>query len=264
MTAPLSPGARWDASAASDDLLALTRRLGEPELDLVILAEGNTSELMAGDASRIVVKASGSRMSRATGDDFVVVEVDPLIELLESPDATQADLTSALDAGTHDGVRRRGSIETLVHASVRRFWPARFVAHTHPTAVISLLASVHAEEAFAAPAYSDEAVVTGTPLYVPYAQPGIALGRLVHETLRRHVAQHEAVPPLLLLGNHGIVAMSNTAEGAEAISLMAVKAARVRLGALAVGGVVPLDPELVAEYWSREDFAERRVILSGG
>lgn len=257
-------GAVWDPSRVSPELLTLTRRLGEPALDLVILAEGNTSEVLpTGSVTRIAVKASGAYMADATADDFVVVDVDPLVALLESPDATQAEVTAALDAGEQGGARRRASIETLVHASVRAYSPARFVAHTHPTPVVALLASVRAEEAFARAAYSDEAVVIGTPLFVPYAQPGMDLGRLFHARLGEHVAEHGAVPPLILLGNHGIVATSDTAAGAEAISLMAVKAATVRLGAYSVGGVAGLDPDAVAKYWAREDFAERRASLSG-
>jgi rhamnose utilization protein RhaD (predicted bifunctional aldolase and dehydrogenase) len=129
--------------------------------------------------------------------------------------------------------------------------------------VISLLASVHAEDAFDAPAYSDEVVVIGTPLFVPYAPPGLALGRAFHERVRAYVEENAAVPSLILLGNHGIVATSETAQGAEAISLMSVKAARVRIGAYSIGGAAGLDREHVAAYWAREDFSERRSALSG-
>jgi rhamnose utilization protein RhaD (predicted bifunctional aldolase and dehydrogenase) len=252
----------WNPSSVSDELLKLTLRLGEPELDLVILAEGNTSELVADD--RIVVKSSGSYMSTATVNDFVTVTVSEVVDIIENPASTQAELTAVLDAGVQsDGVRRRGSIETLVHASVRHFSPARFVAHTHPTPVISLLASVHAATAFETAAYSDEVVVIGSPLFVPYAPPGLDLGRVFHQLLRQHVEEHGSVPPLILLGNHGVVATSDTALGAEAISLMSVKAARVRIGAYSIGGVANIDAEHVAAYWTREDFTERRDSLSG-
>jgi rhamnose utilization protein RhaD (predicted bifunctional aldolase and dehydrogenase) len=251
----------WNPAVVSDALLKLTNRLGEPELDLVILAEGNTSELLEDDV--IAVKASGAYMSTATHDDFVTVSVSEVVAIIEDPNGTQEQLTAVLDAGEHNGIRRRGSIETLVHASVRAFTPARFVAHSHPTPVVSLLASVHAADAFDLAAYSDEAVVIGTPLFVPYAPPGLDLGRAFHERLRAYVDANGSVPPLILLGNHGVVATSETARGVEAISIMSVKAARVRIGAYSAGGVAGLDPEHVAAYWSREDFAERRGALSG-
>lgn len=246
----------------SADLVELTRALGQPERDLVILAEGNTSQLLPD--GRVVVKASGARMRDVTADDFVVVEAEPLMELVTDPAATQADLTAALTARDARGDVRRGSIETLVHTVVQAIAPVPFVGHTHPTEVIGLLASPRAEEAFAQAAYSDEAVVIGQPLYVPYAQPGIDLGRVYHRCLLEHVDRHGELPQLVLLANHGIVALAPTAEGVEAISEMAVKAARVRRIAYGIGGLVPLPGDAVRKFFDRDDVAERRGNIAAG
>lgn len=246
----------------SDELVTLTRSLGEADRDLVILAEGNTSQRLVD--GRLAVKASGSRMRDATRDDFVVVDLPPLVELLTSAEATQADLTAALDAGDVDGRRTRGSIETLVHVAVQAVRPATWVGHTHPTAVIGLLASVYAETAFDRSAYCDEAVVIGRPLFVPYAQPGIDLGRVFHARLAEYVGRTDELPQLVLLANHGIVAIAPTAGGIEGISEMAVKAARVRTLAYSVGGVTPLSNQSVEKFFLRDDIAERRANLSRG
>jgi rhamnose utilization protein RhaD (predicted bifunctional aldolase and dehydrogenase) len=251
----------WDPGVVSEDLLALTRSLGERSRDLVILAEGNTSQLLPD--GRVVVKASGSSMRTATAEDFVVVDVDPLVELMSSPTATQADLTAALDAGEHGGRRRRASIETLVHVAAQAFARTPFVGHTHPTAVVGLLASVHAATAWDRHVYSDEAVVVGRPLYVPYASPGIDLGRTYLEALRRHVDAHGELPPLVLLGNHGIVVNAPSAAGVEAVSEMAVKGALVRTAAYSVGGAAPLETSSVDTFFAREDIIERRARLAG-
>jgi rhamnose utilization protein RhaD (predicted bifunctional aldolase and dehydrogenase) len=252
---------QWKPDLVSPALLDLTRSLGVREKDFVILAEGNTSELIEDD--RIVVKASGARMSSVTAEDFVVTEVSSLVALMDSTEATQQDLIEALDAGTPDGVRRRGSIETLIHVAVQSLRPTRFVGHTHPTPLVSLLASVHQETAFDSFVYSDEAIVIGSALYVPYAQPGIDLGRVFLRALREYFAQHNDLPSLVLLGNHGIVAVAETPEGVEAITEMAYKGAQVRLQALAAGGAQPLSAETVKSYFEREDMVERRRNLSG-
>lgn len=251
-----------DPSLVGDDLLALTRSLGDPARDLVILAEGNTSQRV--DDERIVVKTSGSRMREASPQDFVVAELGPLTDLLESPDATQADLTRALDAGEVGGRRRRASIETLVHVAVQAVHPSTYVAHTHPTSVVGLMASTKAETAFEHAAYSDEAVVIGRPLYVPYAQPGIDLGRLVYRSLHDRMERTGEFPRLILLGNHGIVATSETTAGAEAISEMAVKAARVRTAAYACGGLAPLSSDSVDAFFARGDIVERTHHITRG
>ena len=110
----------WDPTLVSPELLALTRLLGEPHRDLAVLAEGNTSERLAD--GRLVVKASGANLSAATADDFVIVDVDEVMAVVDSPTATQDDLTALLVAGGTEradgGGPRRGSIETVVHAAV--------------------------------------------------------------------------------------------------------------------------------------------------
>lgn len=251
----------WNPQAVSAELVSLTHALGSPQKDYVILAEGNTSQRL--DDSRIAVKTSGSMMANVGPEDFVVCEVEPLVALMDDPAATQSDLIAHLDAGEHSGSRRRGSIETLIHIAVQSLQPTPFVGHTHPTALVALLASSHQETAFESFVYSDEAIVIGTTLYVPYAQPGIDLGRLFLARLREYWSTHGELPSLILLGNHGIVALSDSASGVEAITAMATKGALVRLQALAAGGVVPLNNDAVRAYFKREDMAERRRNLSG-
>jgi rhamnose utilization protein RhaD (predicted bifunctional aldolase and dehydrogenase) len=251
----------WQPDLVPDDLVELTRALGDPAKDLVILAEGNTSKRL--DDGRIAVKASGAYMALATRDDFVMVDVEPLIGLIEDPASTQEDVTTLLDAGEHSGVRRRGSIETLVHAAVQAVRPTAWVAHTHPTAVLGLLTSIHAETAFAEWAYSDEAIVIGVPLFVPYAAPGVALGRIFLERLRGYAGENGELPSVVLLGNHGIVAIAGSAEAAEAITLMTVKGARARVQALSIGGIRGLGGDAVSHYFERTDMAERRKNLAG-
>jgi rhamnose utilization protein RhaD (predicted bifunctional aldolase and dehydrogenase) len=254
--------ATFDPAAVPPELVRLTRSLGERDRDQAILAEGNTSARLAAD--RIVVKTSGSNMARATAHDFVVVDNAPLVEMLHDDSAGQGDLTAALDTGEHDGRRVRASIETLVHVAVQAVAPAAWVAHTHPTAVVGLLASAQAPTVFSEPVYSDEAVVLAEPLFVPYAEPGLALGRLVHEGLRRRFDEVGELPRLVLLANHGIVAIADSAAGADGICEMAVKSAVVRQIALTAGGLQPLPPDSVAKFVQRDEVSERRQRLGRG
>lgn len=252
----------WSPDLVSPELVVLSRALGDPARDLAILAEGNTSERLAD--GRVVVKTSGSALSAATAEDFVVVDVAELVHLARDPASTQQDLSAALDAGEHHGRRRRASIETLIHVAPHIFAPTAFVGHTHPTTVVGLLSSIHAATAYSYHLYSDEAVVLGRPLFLPYAQPGIELGRTYLAGLGRHWDEHGEVPALVLLGNHGIVVNAPTAGGVEAVTQMSVKAAAVRIAAYAVGGVVALPAESVTTFFARPDIAERRQALAGG
>jgi rhamnose utilization protein RhaD (predicted bifunctional aldolase and dehydrogenase) len=251
----------WDPSRVSGELVELTKVLGAAHRDLVILAEGNTSQRMP-DGS-IAVKASGTSMAAAGAEDFVLADAAELVRLLTDPEATQARLSAELDAGTHGGIRRRASIEAPLHAVIQVLGEAAFIAHTHPTDVVSVLASVHGPQAYEYSVYSDEAVVLGRPLYVPYAQPGIELGRLFHLRLQEYLDSHGELPSLVLLGNHGIVAIGTTPQAVDGITAMAVKGARIRVGAHSMGGVVPVPEESLASFFDRSDILDRRRLLAG-
>jgi rhamnose utilization protein RhaD (predicted bifunctional aldolase and dehydrogenase) len=177
--------------------------------------------------------------------------------VLERGGTDQETLSRLLSAGD-----ARASIETLVHV-VALAAGATWVAHTHPTAVVGLLAVRQAEELWSAPLFPDEAVVLGEPVWVPYAAPGIALGNAVHAAVRERLDRDGAPPRLVLLGNHGIVALGATATEVETITTMAVKAARVRSVALGAGALVPLGIEHAHELAGRPDEAARRTLLGG-
>ncbi len=235
------------------ELVELTRRIGDPAADLVVLAEGNTSVRVSED--RVAVKASGSRMDLADVGDFVVGELPGLVDVLERGGTDQETLSRLLSAGGS-----RASIETLVHV-VALAAGATWVAHTHPTAVVGLLAVREAEELWSAPLFPDEAVVLGEPVWVPYAAPGIALGTAVHAAVRDRLDRDGVAPRLVLLGNHGIVALGATATEVETITTMAVKAARVRSVALGAGTMSPLGITHARELAGRPDEAARRTRL---
>jgi rhamnose utilization protein RhaD (predicted bifunctional aldolase and dehydrogenase) len=241
------------SSEVPAELVALTRRIGDPAADLVVLAEGNTS-LRLGD-DRFVVKASGSRMDLAEAGDFVVGELPELVDVLERGGTDQETLSRLLSAGDS-----RASIETLVHV-VALAAGATWVAHTHPTAVVGLLAVREAQELWEAPLFPDEAVVLGEPVWVPYAAPGIALGTAVHAAVRERLDRDGVAPRLVLLGNHGIVALGATATEVETITTMAVKAARVRSVGLGAGTLAPLDAAHARDLAARPDEAARRTRL---
>mgnify|MGYP000585418836 CR=1 FL=1 len=251
----------WDPGLVSDELLELTRSLGDPSRNLVMLAEGNTSQRLADN--RLVVMASGVRLSAAGRDDFVALDLDEMTTILEDPAADEASVSRALGAGCSGGVRRRASIESLMHSAVQAVAPVAFIAHTHPTDVLGLLSSIHAATAFESSVDVGEAVAIGRPLFIPYVPPGLHLGRTVLQALRRRADETGEVPPLILLGNHGIVAIGATAAAVGDVTHMAVRAARVRTAALSVGGVLPLPAQSSHALRARDDFAARRLSTEG-
>jgi rhamnose utilization protein RhaD (predicted bifunctional aldolase and dehydrogenase) len=95
------------------ELVRVSREVGEPALDLVVLAEGNTSTLL-GDRT-FFVKGSGARLATVEAADFAHVRLEPLLDaaLDDRPCDVRALFHEAQVEGT---TSPRPSIETLLHA----------------------------------------------------------------------------------------------------------------------------------------------------
>lgn len=216
------------------DIVGLSRSIGRPERDLVILAEGNTSVRTPGD--RMLVKASGAHLATAQEDDFVEVDLSLYRELLASDRQGDDAVSSALRTATTWG-HKRPSVESLLHAVCFDSPDVQAIAHTHPTPVNALLCSEHADLVAAGSLFPDQIVVLGRqPLLLPYVDPGLPLAREVKRRLAEHVATFGDMPKVIYLINHGMFALGRSTVEVEQVTAMAVKCARVLLGTLATGG----------------------------
>ena len=239
----------------------MTRHLAEPERDLVILAEGNTSARI--DKETFWLKASGKSMAGIDASGFVAMRLSPMLALLNGERLSDAETKARFDAARLDPqASARPSVEAALHAVALEIAGARFVGHTHPTAVNAILCSRQAEEAYRGRLFPDEIVVCGpAPVYVPWTDPGLPLA---HEVKRRIVSYMEAYgepPKVILMQNHGLVALGQSAQEVEAITAMAVKTARVLLGTFALGGPHALSDQAVARIHTRPDELYRRQAL---
>jgi rhamnose utilization protein RhaD (predicted bifunctional aldolase and dehydrogenase) len=217
-------------------LVALSLELGDPARDYVILSEGNTSARI--DERSFWVSASGVRLAEADREGaFVAVESAPLMAAMrgDADDDARRILRDAMVGGPDDA---GPSIESFVHAICFELGGVAFVGHTHPTPVNALLSSRAAEAAYTGTLSAEEAARLGpAPVLVPYAEPGLALGRAVLARFEALLERHGEPPRALLLANHGLVALGDTPEEVAAVTQTAVKGARIRLGALAAGGL---------------------------
>jgi rhamnose utilization protein RhaD (predicted bifunctional aldolase and dehydrogenase) len=248
----------------AEDLVSLSHRLADPAADLVILGEGNTSADL-GDGA-FLVKASGTSLGQTGPDDFVRMDAAMVLAAIDDPALDPFD-TDSLDhrmrMATDDPAGPRPSIEVLLHALAIDICDARFVAHTHPTAVNALLCSDRADELVAGQLFPDQVVVCGRhPLLVPYVEPGLPLARDLAGRLHRHLDRFGEPPRLIYLANHGIVALGPTAAEILRITAMTVKAARVLQSVLALGRPVFLPDESADRLDTRPDELHRRAVLA--
>jgi len=259
----VSPSAVPDRSGSSTpdltELVQLSRALGKPERRFAILAEGNTSQRVGADA--LAVKATGRSLRDAGADDFVVVGLQRLSQLVDDPAAGDADVAAYFDeVEAEQGARP--SVEALLHVVCVLDCGATTVAHTHPESVNALLCTDRAAVLAEQPLFPDQVVVVGRrALLVPYTDPGVVLAREVRRRLAGYVPEH-GVPRAIYLANHGMFALGSSAAQALQVTEMADKTARVLATALSLGTVVPMTEESAVRIDTRDDEQTRRAALA--
>jgi rhamnose utilization protein RhaD (predicted bifunctional aldolase and dehydrogenase) len=243
------------------ELIALSNELGRPELDYVILGEGNTSA--RADETSFYVKGSGTQLRTIGPAGFVRVAFEPVLALMDRPGLTDDDVKAALAAAKVDPSQGpHPSVETLLHALCLQLPNVNFVGHTHATAINMLTCSVGFEQAYAGRIFPDEIVSCGpAPVLVPYTDPGVPLAVEVWQRIQAYLDQYGEQPKLVLIQNHGPLVLGRTPQQVLDVTAMAVKTARVLLGTFAAGGPRFLSEHDVNRIHTRPDELYRRQQL---
>jgi len=244
----------------------MSQFLGDPSRDYVILGEGNTSARI--DDETFFVKASGTRLAGIERDGFVAVRNAPILEMLDAGDLSDREIDQRLMAARVDQSGPiKPSVETLFHAWLLSQPDVNFVGHTHPTAVNAIMCSVGWRDAIQGRIFPDEIVYCGVaPAYLEYTDPGCALARAIRSTVEEYGDRCGLVPKVVLIQNHGMIALGATAGEVQDITQMWVKVARVLAGTQAFGGPHFISQENVDRLHTRpdEDYRRRVARAQGG
>ncbi len=242
------------------ELIRLSNELGREERQLAILGEGNTSADL-GDGT-FLVKASGTSLGTLSPSGLSRVSHEKVDEILARESVSEQEIEEGLVDCLADATHKKPSVETFLHSICLRQPGVRWVGHTHTTSVLSILASKHGAELFKRHVCPDAIVVCGLHvLSVPYINPGLELARAVKRGLDEHLARHGKPPKVILMENHGPVALGATSKDVLNIMLMLDKWARVLIGAMACGGIRYLSDEDAVTIDSRLDEAYRRKMI---
>jgi ribulose-5-phosphate 4-epimerase/fuculose-1-phosphate aldolase len=97
---------------------------------------------------------------------------------------------------------------------------------------------------------------------VENCDPGLPLAIGIREQTTNFIKEHGEAPRLILLENHGIIALGKTADAVLACTCMADKAATIFAGAAAMGGPVFLPREQIERIAGRPDEVYRQKQLN--
>lgn len=244
------------------ELTQMSRNLGKSERNLVIIGEGNTSALLP-DGS-YYLKASGFEMSSINEDGFVRLKKQTVLDLLEKQNICEDELKKLFNAAkVNPEETKRPSVEALMHALCLSYEDVRFIAHTHPCNINRLTCSKTFPENLRGRMYPDEIVLLGEDsVFIPYTDPGIPLACEIKKQIDTYISEYGSVPKCIYMQNHGFVALGASAREAENITLTAEKAAFIRLGAIAAGGINLLDVQTVRHIMNRPDEKYRKALFA--
>lgn len=249
------------ADGILDELIAMTRHLGDPAREYVILGEGNTSAAI--DERSFWVTASGRGLDGIGAGGFVRVRREATEAMLRSGGLDDDAVRAALIACKADGAPEpRPSVETVVHAVCLAQPGVRFVGHTHPTAVNMITCSAEYERLLAGRLFPDEVVVCGPrPMLLPYIDPGLPLAQELDRAFERFRRDHERTPKVVYLRNHGVIALGATAIEVQNITAMVVKVARILVGTASAGTPRFMTEDDVLRIHLRADEHYRQRVL---
>ncbi len=188
------------AGIAADLALRIyTTQLIGRERKLVLHGGGNTSlkttmrDLAGEELAVLRVKGSGADMGAIEPAGFPAVRLEPLRSLRAREKLSDDEMALAQRAYLIDPQAPSPSVEMLLHA----FVPAKFIDHTHATAVLSLIDQPNAVELCAE-------TFSGRLGFVPYLMPGFGLAKKAAA-----VFEQNSKVDGLILDKHGIFTFSS-------------------------------------------------------
>lgn len=180
-------------------------RLAHSVCPFVTGYEGNVS--CRADDQSFLIKGSGKRLSSLT----------------------PGDLVRCYFPGGHDGTLRP-SMEEGMHRVLLSLPGVRFVAHTHPTNALKVLCSTGEARDFATKRLFPDQVVFNGPrsVLIDYKHPGAELAESVAR-LADDISTL-GLPAIILLSNHGIVAIGETVDQCIVATEICEKSAEIFMG----------------------------------
>ncbi len=241
-----------------EKLIWLSREIGREERHLAILGEGNTSA--DGGDETFLIKASGGNLATLDATGLTQVKFGPVLDAVDDESLDDGGVREVLLASRASAEAKLPSVETFMHAVCFKEAGAKWIGHCHAVSVLQVLCSKHGAKPFLQHVFPDAIVVCGRNVaVVPYVDPGIELARSVKRSLLAFREEHGGAPKVVLLENHGPVALGQSEREVLNILLMLDKWAKVLVGNFAMGGAEYLPEAISTRIDSRPDEHYRRA-----
>ncbi len=225
----------------STDLISLAHYLGNHPARLAIWSEGSVASKLA--SGKIAVSAAGANMARLHPHEAVELDHARMQALMTKDAVSDEEIADAKS----DPQSPAPTTDALMYADLFAFDGIRFAAHTQPIPVNSVICSPRARQFADRRNLPHEIIVCGpASVLVPFLPPGLLLAKETKRKIALWRDRFKVVPKLILIQNHGMVALGETIDEVIMLTEMTVKFAEIFLGAAALGGPEFMKPNHVA------------------
>lgn len=226
-----------------DELIQLAHWAGTHPARLVQGGEGAVATALPG-SGMLAVSAAHSRLRTLAPAEVVQCHTEKALALIDA-----AEVTPEMEAEVlADPVAPTPSADLAAFADLFAFDGIRFALHTQPIPVNQIVCSPRARQFSDRRNLPHEIVACGqSSVLVPFMPPGVALAKEIRRKIALWRDRFKETPKLILIQNHGMIALGATVEEVQTVTEAAVKYAEIFVGAAMLGGPEFLKPNYVTQ-----------------
>ena len=226
----------------SSELLDLAHWAGTHPARLVLGVEGAVAATLP--SGTLAVSAAHANLARLEPGGLVELDMARARCLLELDEAGPEQIAEAQinPAGPAPGA------DLFLFAELFALEGVRFALHTQPIPVNQIVCSPRARQFSDRRNLPHEIVACGqSSLLVPFMPPGLPMAKEIRRKLVLWNDRYKETPKLVLIQNHGMIALGSTAEEVRTITEATVKYAEIFVGAAMLGGPEFLKPNYITQ-----------------
>jgi len=226
----------------TDELITLGHRIAQNPARLTIWNEGAVAAKQPN--GKLTISAAGANLAHLDLKAMVELDLARMQALVEKDTFTE-------DEELKPRTNPEGpapSPDAFIFADLFAFEGIRFGAHTQPIPVNQVICSPRARQFADRRNLPHEILACGqASVLVPFVPPGHGLAKEVKRKIALWRDRFKIVPKLILIQNHGMIALGDTVDEVLMITEMTVKFAEIFLGAATMGGPEFMKPNHVAQ-----------------
>ena len=231
-----------DLFPMSSELIALGHALGNHPARLALWHEGAVAGKL--QSGKFAVNTAGANLGRLNATQLVELDLAKTQAFLALDEITNEVLAEAKT--DPDGPTPCADVFTF--ADLFAFEGVRFAAHTQPIPVNQVICSPRARQFADRRNLPHEVLACGqASVLVPFMPPGLLLAKEIKRKIVLWRDRYKITPRLILIQNHGMIALGETVDEVIMLTEMTVKFAEIFLGAAMMGGPEFLKPTYVTQ-----------------